>query len=117
MISKRIAQYVVDLNKRLGKGNFGEVFHAFDSETKQFVAIKQVSVQGKMSTGSAYQQILNEIKIMKSISSPNVVAILDVQKTANNLYIVMEYCNQGTLEEYMRLKCTLAESEAKMFLS
>jgi serine/threonine-protein kinase ULK/ATG1 len=54
---------------------------------------------------------------MKSINSPNVVAIYDVQKTTNNLYIIMEFCNQGTLEEYLHKKSNLSESEAKMFLS
>lgn len=68
--------------------------------------------------------------------NPNVVALIDVQRTPNNLYLVMEYCNQGTLEEYIRKKCqdanppaannkqkktkqnlnSLSEAEAKLFI-
>lgn len=58
---------------------------------------------------------------MKSIQHVNVVSLYDVQQTQNNLYIMMEYCNEGTLDAYIKGKCPskphfLAESEVLIII-
>jgi serine/threonine protein kinase len=40
----------------------------------------------------------NEINIMSKINSPNLVKLHDCQRTENNFYLIMEYCNGGDLE-------------------
>jgi serine/threonine protein kinase len=35
---------------------------------------------------------------MKSLNHPNIVNLLDVYHIDNMIYIIQEYCNQGTLE-------------------
>lgn len=42
---------------------------------------------------------------MRSLQNDNIVKFINVQKTTNNLYLVMEFCNQGTLDDYIKKKC------------
>lgn len=41
---------------------------------------------------------------MKKIEHPNIVKLLDVYQTNNNLYIVTEFCDEGDLRSYLKLK-------------
>ena len=46
--------------------------------------------------------ILNEIKIMKELKeNENIIHLQDLIRTNNNLYIIMEYCNGGSLKEIL----------------
>lgn len=132
MLQKKISGFILDMKQRLGKGVFGEVYLAVDTSNNQIVAVKQVPLNARNTQQNerTYNLIQNEIKIMRSISNPNVVGLLNVQRTANNIYIVMDYCNQGTLEEYITHKCEdkgqkkgsrpkikhLSEKEALLFM-
>jgi serine/threonine protein kinase len=46
--------------------------------------------------------ILGEIEVMKTLSHPNIVLMKDVYQTNNNFYLILEFCNQGDLEQYMK---------------
>jgi len=37
---------------------------------------------------------------MKTISGPNIVNLIDVYQTKNNVYIITEYCEGGDLRNY-----------------
>lgn len=54
----------------------------------------------------------SEIKVLKSCESPNIVKLYDMKKTSNNYYLVLEYCNDGDLESYLKKKRYLVEDEA-----
>jgi serine/threonine-protein kinase ULK/ATG1 len=45
------------------------------------------------------QNLKSEIGILSSIQSPYVIGLYDIQKTQNNFYLFMQYCNGGDLEE------------------
>lgn len=47
---------------------------------------------------------MNEIKILSKIQHPNIVKFVQILKTVNNLYMVYEYCENGTLEELISMK-------------
>jgi serine/threonine protein kinase len=38
------------------------------------------------------------VKILKMVKQPHIVALLDIYYTANNCYMVMEYCEGGSLQ-------------------
>ena len=49
------------------------------------------------------QRLLNtEVSIMHKINHPNVMHLYDYMETENNYYLVIQYCNQGDLETYLK---------------
>lgn len=82
MEKKKIAGRYV-LSQILGTGSFGRVFYSPP------YAIKEI-----LTTAEHYKSKLleNEIKIIKSLSHPNIVHTHEVVYYGNAVYIVMEYC-------------------------
>ena len=39
---------------------------------------------------------------MRRLDHVNIVKLYDVKKSINNLYLIVEYCNNGSLEEYLK---------------
>lgn len=63
----------------------------------------------------------NEITVMKAIQDKNVVKFVDMVRTQNNLYLMIEFCNGGSLDHYINRKCNpgdkyLAEKEARIIM-
>ena len=58
-----------------------------------------------------------EISILHEIRAPNVVSLMHVTQTKSNYYLVMEYCNGGDLESFIKARGGhLSEPEAKVLL-
>lgn len=104
---KVIDKYIIFLNSSLGKGAFGIVYRGIEKETQKTVAVKQISlsfVNKQKNSEQLIQSLKNEILSMKISTHLNVVNLLDVKKSTNNLYLVLEYCDQGSLEHYLQQK-------------
>ena len=53
---------------------------------------------------------------MKKLEHENIVKLLDVYQTSNNMYIVTEFCEEGDLRGYLKKKKRLSEVDALNFL-
>ena len=51
----------------------------------------------------------NEIAILSKINHPNIIKFIEMLRTANNYYLVYEFCNGGTLAEHIKGKGRLSE--------
>ena len=74
------------------------------------MAVKVVPV------GDDVSQIENEIKMMANLKSNYIVELIDVMRTSNNIYIVMEYCKGGDLQAYVHLNGRVGEDLAKKWV-
>lgn len=63
------------------------------------------------------QNLKNEIGILSRIQHPNVIGLFDIQKTVNNFYLFMQYCNGGDLDKLREIRKKFTEQEARYFLS
>lgn len=54
--------------------------------------------------------------MLKSCDNPNIIKLYDLKKTANNFYLILEYCNEGDLMVYLKQKKNLPEDEAVEYL-
>lgn len=50
--------------------------------------------------------------MLRKCKHENVVSLVDAKKSHNNLYIFMEYCEDGTLDEHIKNSPNLTEDEA-----
>jgi len=82
--------------EKIGKGGFSEVFIARRKESSERVAVKVL--HRTVTLESNLQQILKEIVFIKTSNHPNIVNYIESYHWDNKIWIVMEYCDGGTLK-------------------
>ncbi|RDX98518.1 Wall-associated receptor kinase-like 14, partial [Mucuna pruriens] len=82
---------------RLGTGAFGTVY-AGDFHNDQRVAIKKI----KYRDTNSVDQVMNEIKLLSSVSHPNLVRLLGCCIEKGEQIIVYEYMQNGTLSQHLQ---------------
>lgn len=105
---KVVDNYV--LERQIGKGQFGEVYKSYNKVSGEDIAVKTInraSLKGKF-----YELLENEIKVLRSCNNINIIKLHDIKKTKNNIYLMLEYCNEGDLMQYLKEKGRLTEDEA-----
>lgn len=67
----------------------------------------------KMVKQSIHATLLkNEISALKAFNSKNILQLYDVFQTQNNTYIITEYCDSGDLNNLIKKRGRLEESDA-----
>jgi len=66
--------------------------------------------------GKFHELLENEIKVLRTCNNENIIKLYDLKKTANNFYLILEYCNEGDLQELLKKRKYLTEDEAVEFL-
>jgi serine/threonine protein kinase len=79
----------------LGRGAFGSVYSALNWSTGETVAIKQVRLSDMPKT--ELNVIMQEIDLLKNLNHPNIVKYHGFVKSSEALWIILEYCEQGSL--------------------
>ena len=88
--------------EKLGQGNFGVVYKVKKKNTNNIFALKQISFRGL--TNDEINQVKKEAKILQLINSDFVVKYYDSFEENNNMNIVMEYCDGGDLNDFIKDK-------------
>ena len=84
------------LEKSLGKGAYGEVYLTTVKGDSKLIATKKLD-KDFCENPTMKKYLINEINILKMLNHPNIVKFVDLKKTSNHYYIMMEYCNGGEL--------------------
>ena len=93
----------------IGRGRSSTVYRATMRAGGQAVAIKMVEMNG---LESVLRDLQHEISILESTSHPNIVKYFGAYSESNTLWIVMEYCEGGTVENVFKtLNRGLSEDE------
>lgn len=94
----RLGKY--ELDKQIGKGATGKVYHAVDTFTGEEVAVKMIDDAVLRDPGFneiCRKQFLNEAALAGRLAHPHVVSILEASVTKDTGYVVMEYVPGGNL--------------------
>jgi len=100
---KKIGKY--EIIRELGKGATSCVYEALDPFVNRHVAIKVVFAEalGDKEHGKRYKKLfLTEASLAGKLSHPHIVSIYDAVADDEASYIVMEYVDGRTLEQYSR---------------
>ncbi|XP_015890096.1 wall-associated receptor kinase-like 14 isoform X2 [Ziziphus jujuba] len=85
--------------QRLGTGAFGTVY-AGKLHNDNLVAIKKI----KYRDNNSIDQVMNEIKLLSSVSHPNLVRLLGCCIEEGEQILVYEYMPNGTLSQHLQRK-------------
>ncbi|PVU98864.1 hypothetical protein BB559_001214 [Furculomyces boomerangus] len=91
--SRKTVQY--QIGNCVGKGQFGSVYRALNLENGQMVAIKKIPFNKHNS--DKLDEIMHEVNLLKSLSNPRIVCYHDFVLTDDNLFLIMEYVENGSL--------------------
>ena len=96
----------------LGKGGFAKCYEFKCSENNKVFAAKVVAKSGLVKS-RAKQKLISEIKIHKSLHHPQIVAFEHYFEDTENVYILLEMCQNQTLNELLKRRKRLTEIEVQ----
>ena len=87
----------------IGEGAFGKVYRAFNIFDNHTVAIKVIPKDLFTRNPTLEQYLQNEIQSLHLVKNSNhVIQHVKSFKSHTNFYMVYEYCNGGTLAEFLK---------------
>jgi len=90
---KKVGNYL--LVQKIGQGQFGVVYKGVSIEDqKKIFAIKCI-LKKKMESNSMLSKLFQtEMSVMSKLHHPNIMHLFEFMETANNYYLVIQYCNR-----------------------
>ncbi|KAI5639328.1 protein kinase domain-containing protein [Phthorimaea operculella] len=115
MAFPKIDGYVV--TEKLGSGSYSTVYKAYTKVgARTTVAIKCVDKSRVKHSGSAIDNLITEIRLLKTLSHPHIVQMREFTWDDRNIYIIMEYCCGGDLSKYIHKAGRVPEKKVLYFL-
>ena len=107
-----IGDYLI--KQKIGEGTFSKVKLGINMFTGQKVAIKILNKK-KLIEEEGIERVVRELKILSELNHPNIIKIYKIIEDEKHYYVVMEYCEEGELFNYIVEKNNLTDSESAFF--
>jgi len=109
MTAMRIGKF--EILEELGRGGFGIVYKAKDVTLDRIVALK-VLLSEHLENADLVEAFKREARNMAKITHPNVIQAYEVGEVENQIFIAMQYCVGGSLEQKLKSSGHLALQDA-----
>src|SRR6184192_47650 len=97
---RRVGKF--ELHEPIGEGAMGEVWRAYDTVIRRYVALKLLSRAGR--SADARERLLREARAAGALQHPNMVTIYDLGEADGQLFIAMELVDGRDLSTLIALR-------------
>jgi len=96
--------------KAIGKGSFSKIYRGINDNHDDIAVkiIKKKKINEKL--------VSREITLLKTVAHINIVKLIDVFVSENKYYLILEYCHNGDLKQFVKNKC-LDEADILNFMT
>src|SRR5205823_10188238 len=98
------------LIEKVGEGNFGSVYRAWDPELEREVAIK--ILHPRVTDSQLRERLLREGRALAKVRDTHVVSVFGVESHGDRVGLCMEFVRGETLEAALNTHGTLSAREA-----
>ena len=106
----------------IGEGGFGTVYKVTKDTSTSFspstltYALKCIKKENIISTYEGEHQVREEIRIHRQLKHENICKFEHSFEDKSNIYILLEYCHDYSLHDYLRKRKRLKEIEVRFFM-
>ncbi|CAN8075596.1 unnamed protein product [Agarophyton chilense] len=100
-----------ELQETLGQGAFATVVRGIHRQTRDVVAIKELSKT--LCNEQDLDFLQREIDILLALKHPNVIRMSDLFESPETLYVVLDYMDGGTLHSFIASNSPLSEANVR----
>jgi tetratricopeptide (TPR) repeat protein/predicted Ser/Thr protein kinase len=101
-IGAKIGRY--DVRALIGGGGMGHVYECYDRELDRAVALKVLRPELRGSAAILAERLIRESRMMAKVTHPSVIAVHDIGREGDFVYIAMALIRGTTLGEFARGK-------------
>ena len=94
---KKVGSYL--LLKELGRGVTATVYLGANIQTHRLVAVKVIPNERLLNLVAA-KQFKSEYQLLRKLNNEHIINVLDLITSRTNRYLIVDYCNGGTLLSY-----------------
>ena len=102
-----------NLLRRLGEGHYATVHLCAEKATGSNFAVKVFSKRAGVDESSKKEGLQQEIAMLRSVSHPNMLCLIDSFEEDNGYYLVLELAPAGELFEWLGRKTKMTEEETR----
>ena len=106
----------------IGEGGFGTVYKVTKDTSTSFspstttYALKCIKKENIINTYEGEHQVREEIRIHRQLKHENICKFEHSFEDKSNIYILLEYCHDYSLHDYLRKRKRLKEIEVRFFM-
>ena len=103
------------MNQNLGRGQFGQVKRCYHMDRPEVKYACKLIVKSHLND-SLHTYLKNEIALLRSLNSENLIGLHHIDKTENNYYLIFDICNGGDMLKLLQIRKKFKEEEALKIL-